>query len=211
MRGFTLVELAIVLVIIGIILGGVLKGQAIIENARLKRVQNDLKSLEASLWTFYDRYNRMPGDCDKNGVIDATTYNVATSGLDNNPDEGFCASVALDGDRDRPWAELKAARILSENADNRDLSRTQFGGRLFVGRAYAGTGTQYVNAIAVADIPCYAAKAIDNALDGSLDAGTGRLRQLVGYALARNASDAWSACTNEDTLVDIVYFFDKLP
>ncbi len=210
MRGFTLIELAIVLVIIGIILGGVLKGQAIIENARIKRVQNDLKSLEASLWTFYDRYNRMPGDCDKNGVIDATTYNLP-AGLDNNPDEGFCAGTAYDGDRDRPWAELKAARILSEDADNRDLSRTQFGGRLFTGRAYAGTGTLYVNAIAVADIPCYAAKAIDSAIDGGLDAGTGRLRELTGAYIARNTSDAWSSCTTEDTLVDIVYFFDKLP
>ncbi len=210
-KGFTLVELAIVLVIIGIILGGVLKGQAIIENARIKRVQNDLKSIEASMWTFYDRYNRMPGDCDRNGTIDAYTSNTGYNALDNNPDEGFCASTASDADRDRPWAELKAARILSQNADNRNLSLTQFGARLVIGRANAGSGTVYVNAIAVADIPCYAAKAIDSSIDGGLDAGQGRIRELTAAYRARNTSDTWTSCTTEDTVVDIVYFFDKLP
>ena len=40
--GFTLVEIAIVLVIIGLLLGGVLKGQELITQAKIKNVANDL-------------------------------------------------------------------------------------------------------------------------------------------------------------------------
>ncbi|NPA58431.1 MAG: prepilin-type N-terminal cleavage/methylation domain-containing protein, partial [Aquificae bacterium] len=49
-KGFTLIELAIVLVIIGIILGAILKGQELIKNAQAKRVQNDMRGLEAAVW-----------------------------------------------------------------------------------------------------------------------------------------------------------------
>ncbi|WP_051654171.1 prepilin-type N-terminal cleavage/methylation domain-containing protein [Persephonella sp. KM09-Lau-8] len=210
-KGFTLVELAIVLVIIGIILGAVLKGQELINNAKAKRVQNDMRGLEAVVWTFYDRYGRFPGDCNSDGVIDAITNN-GTGGLDNNPAKGLCSGVAYDGDRDRPWAELRAAYLVND-IDNRKLSLTALGGRFFIGRAYAGSGTQFRSAIAVADIPCFAAKMIDVSIDGEADAGVGRVRELTGAYTARNASDPnWgTTCTDEHNTVDLVFFFDKLP
>ncbi len=40
-KGFTLVEIAIVLVIVGLLIGGVLKGQEMITNAKLKRIESD--------------------------------------------------------------------------------------------------------------------------------------------------------------------------
>ena len=46
--GFTLVEIAIVLVIIGLLLGGVLKGQEMIENARIKSIVNDMNGVSAA-------------------------------------------------------------------------------------------------------------------------------------------------------------------
>ncbi|MDW8095054.1 MAG: prepilin-type N-terminal cleavage/methylation domain-containing protein [Caldimicrobium sp.] len=61
-RGFTLVELAIVLVIIGIILGAVLKGQELIFNAKVKRLQSQAKELMAAVYTYYDKYGYFPGD-----------------------------------------------------------------------------------------------------------------------------------------------------
>ncbi|BAU24086.1 hypothetical protein THC_1726 [Caldimicrobium thiodismutans] len=76
-KGFTLVELAIVLVIIGIILGAVLKGQELIANARAKRVQNDLRGLEAIIWTYYDRRGNLPGDTNNDGIIDDPTNATA--------------------------------------------------------------------------------------------------------------------------------------
>lgn len=60
--GFTLVEIAIVLVIIGLLLGGVLKGQEMIENARIKAVVNDLTGVSAAYNGYLDRFHAIPGD-----------------------------------------------------------------------------------------------------------------------------------------------------
>lgn len=68
-KGFTLIELAIVMVIIGIILGAVLKGQDLINNARTKKFVNAGKSWEMAAWSYLDRKGRFPGDVDKDGKI----------------------------------------------------------------------------------------------------------------------------------------------
>ena len=60
--GFTLVEIAIVLVIIGLLLGGVLKGQELITQAKIKNVANDFNGLTAAVYSYQDRYKRLPGD-----------------------------------------------------------------------------------------------------------------------------------------------------
>lgn len=60
--GFTLVEIAIVMVIIGLLIGGILKGQAMIQNAKVKRVVKQADELRAAVMTFYDKYGVYPGD-----------------------------------------------------------------------------------------------------------------------------------------------------
>lgn len=72
-RGFTLIELAIVLVIIGIILGAVLKGQDLVEGAKVKKVINFPNKWEVPIWTFYDKKGYFPGDTDatKDGLINS--------------------------------------------------------------------------------------------------------------------------------------------
>jgi prepilin-type N-terminal cleavage/methylation domain-containing protein len=61
-RGFTLVELSIVLVIIGLLIGGVLKGQELIESSRLNSVATQYNSFLAAVNTFQDKYQALPGD-----------------------------------------------------------------------------------------------------------------------------------------------------
>jgi prepilin-type N-terminal cleavage/methylation domain-containing protein len=61
-RGFTLVEIAIVLVIIGLLLGGILKGQEMITQAKIKNIINDFNGLSAAMYSYQDRYRAMPGD-----------------------------------------------------------------------------------------------------------------------------------------------------
>ena len=205
--GFTLIELAIVLVIIGIILGAILKGQALIQNARAKRVLNDMKGLEAMVWTFYDRYGYFPGDCDHNGIIDPHVYSGWHLGyLDTST--GDPGSFCTGSSPNRPFNDLRHAGIASKDASNRDQFKHVLNGPFFLGYEYVNR--RYYNVIAVNDIPCWAAKMIDQSIDETLDSGAGRIRRYSGATV--DTSDSWnSTCTTEDTLTDIVYFFDRQP
>jgi len=61
-QGFTLVELAIVMIIIGLLIGGVLKGQQLIENAKVTSTIAQVKGFQAALNSFKDTYAGVPGD-----------------------------------------------------------------------------------------------------------------------------------------------------
>src|SRR5207247_5841261 len=85
--GFTLVEIAIVLVIIGLLLGGILKGQEMITQAKIKNVINDFNGITVAITSYQDRYRALPGD-DKNATTRWTTQAPA-SGDGNGVIAGF--------------------------------------------------------------------------------------------------------------------------
>ena len=60
--GFTLIEIAIVLVIIGLLLGGVLKGQELINSAKVKNLAGDFKNIPVFIYGYQDKYKALPGD-----------------------------------------------------------------------------------------------------------------------------------------------------
>ena len=60
--GFTLVEIAIVLVVITLILAGVFKGQALIDSARVRSMATEVSGIRAAWYSFQDRYRSLPGD-----------------------------------------------------------------------------------------------------------------------------------------------------
>ena len=60
--GFTLVEIAIVLVIIGLLLGGILKGQELINSARVKNLANDFRVIPTYIYAYQDKFRSLPGD-----------------------------------------------------------------------------------------------------------------------------------------------------
>src|SRR5208282_3981687 len=61
-QGFTLIEIAIVLVIIGLLLGGILKGQELINSARVRNIASQLEGIKIAYLAFQDRYRALPGD-----------------------------------------------------------------------------------------------------------------------------------------------------
>lgn len=60
--GFTLVEIAIVLVIIGLLLGGILKGQELINSAKVKSLITDMRNIQTQIYGYQDKYRQLPGD-----------------------------------------------------------------------------------------------------------------------------------------------------
>ena len=102
--GFTLVEIAIVLVIIGLILGGILKGQELIDSARVRSLSNELSGIRTAWYAFQDRYNALPGD-----FINASTQ--IDSSLSNGDADGRIDAEEITA----VWQHLSIAGFLSGN------------------------------------------------------------------------------------------------
>lgn len=77
-KGFTLVEIAVVLVIIGLLLGGVLKGQELISSARVRNLADQQSGIQAAYFGFQDRYRAVPGDMPKASAEEAIGVTIQT-------------------------------------------------------------------------------------------------------------------------------------
>lgn len=104
-RGFTLVELAIVMTIIGLLIGGILKGQEILENARITATIAQMRDIRTALVSFQDIYAAMPGDMSDASTripgctvaCDMDPANVSTGGNLGRPDDGFIGATNWSG------------------------------------------------------------------------------------------------------------------
>ena len=105
--GFTLVEIAIVLVIIGLLLGGILKGQEMITQAKIKNVIADISGVSAAMYGYQDRYRALPGD-DKL----ATRWSGATAGNGDGVIEGAYIAAAT-AESMLFWDHLRRAGFIS--------------------------------------------------------------------------------------------------
>ena len=61
-RGFTLLEIVIVVLIVGFVLAGAVKGQELITSAKVKRMAGQLDEIRSAYFGFQDRYKALPGD-----------------------------------------------------------------------------------------------------------------------------------------------------
>lgn len=189
-KGFTLVELAIVLVIIGILLGAVLKGQELINNAKIKRVYSQYREVYAAILTYQDRFGALPGDDNTTGL--ATRWNPPTyytAGTGSGTINGgttttmFTCAAATATETCGMWDHLRRAGILSGPLDGTN-PRNPFGGT--VGMAYVTLGgapgvALLTNWIGMSNVPTNLAQSIDTQYDDG-NAMTGDIRALAAYA-----------------------------
>ncbi len=190
-KGFTLIELAIVLVIIGIILGAVIKGQDLINNARMKKLTAQVRTWEVALWTCYDRLGHFPGDTDNNGTINSNPVNdTCVQNLAQRPVNSlqlgsytFHIYAGIDANSNNVIAICGASGCGSVTGDN----------------TYAD----------------YLAN-LDTSIDGEADAGTGVVREINSISVTGNvvttatvnstANSSWTS-----TAIGAIYYFDKQP
>ncbi len=125
--GFTLVEVAIVMVIIGLLLGGVLKGQEVITNARLKNVNNDFSGISAAIYSYQDRYSALPGDDDLANVHVGVTATTLEGDGDGFLDDAFDSATANDESR-LAWLHLRAAGLVAGDAGDQSQPQNAFNG-----------------------------------------------------------------------------------
>jgi len=120
-RGFTLVEIAIVLVIIGLLLGGILKGQEMITQAKIKNVIADFSGVSAAYHGYQDRYRAIPGD-DPNAATRWAVAPAATSGNGNGVVAGaYNSGTAADESR-LWWDHLRRAGFVSGSGTNQPFN-----------------------------------------------------------------------------------------
>lgn len=118
-RGFTLVEIAIVLVIIGLLLGGVLKGQEMISSAKVRNLADQSSGIKAAFFAFQDRYRALPGD------YVAAANNIAGVNVGaNNGDGDGDGVINSDDDRGLFWLHLAAAGFLTGSYDGQAQANT---------------------------------------------------------------------------------------
>jgi len=108
-RGFTLVEIAIVLVIIGLLLGGILKGQEMITQAKIKNIVADFSGVSAAYYGYQDRYRAIPGD-DPNAD---TRWNGAAKGNGNGQVAGNYNSQTATEESRLWWDHLRRAGFVA--------------------------------------------------------------------------------------------------
>ncbi|WP_223871877.1 prepilin-type N-terminal cleavage/methylation domain-containing protein [Candidatus Dactylopiibacterium carminicum] len=118
-RGFTLVEIAIVLVIIGLLLGGVLKGQELINSAKAKAVVNDFRNTMTMIAAYQDRFRQWPGD-DSAADTRLPNNTARLKGNGNGQIEGSWRDAGNGGSSSEAravWLHLRLANLATGSTD----------------------------------------------------------------------------------------------
>lgn len=112
--GFTLVEIAIVLVIIGLLLGGVLKGQELINSAKVTGLSQDFTRVQTALYGYQSRYRAVPGDhATANPAINLAQNATPVLTLGNGQIDGAWDSATLTDESVLFWQHARLAGFLS--------------------------------------------------------------------------------------------------
>ena len=168
-QGFTLIEIAIVLVIIGLLLGGVLKGQEMITNAKIKRLENDFNGLLSAVYSYQDRYQSLPGD---DAAAAGRWAAVTRSGNGNGLIAGNWNSTRATDESRLFWQHLRASGLITGDSSSTTLATNAYNGQIGIEDASMGLNGLVV---CMGGIPGPIAEIIDIRLDDG-DGTTGQLR-----------------------------------
>ena len=133
--GFTLVEIAVVLVLVGLLLGGILKGQQLISSARVRNMADQNAGIQAAYYGFIDRYRQVPGDmpaalaCSAiSAEVDANCGGAPTIGGNQN------GRIDRWEEAGAVWAHLSHSRLLNGSYGGNTATAAQYEAGVLTGQ-----------------------------------------------------------------------------
>ena len=202
--GFTLVEIAIVLVIVGLLLAGVLKGQELIENSKIKNIAKDMDGITSAVLSYRDRYKALPGD----ETVNTTTAYGWTANVGAGNGDGLIAGAlpnfaAPGAESTNAIRALRYAGFLSGDpatAGAAALPSHSGGGRILVSGNATGTMGITGNVVCLSGLSGKYAGALDRLLDDGVN-NTGSVRgSTAAIAAAAPAAAAYNEATVNFTI-----------
>ncbi len=197
--GFTLVEIAIVLVIIGLLLGGILKGQEMITQAKIKNIINDFNGVTVAVTSYQDRYRAIPGD-DQNAGTRWTTQapasgngnGIVAGAYNANDTSGTGGAPAAAAESNLFWQHLRIAGFvpgLTVGTGSGTPPPNAAGGIIGVESGVVGTsGLGFTSTIiCFSNLPDKIATAVDGQMDDSKPA-SGQVRAQLQAASNPNTA-----------------------
>ncbi len=192
--GFTLVEIAIVLVIIGLLLGGVLKGQELIESTKIKNMGKDLSSFSTMISSYQDRYRTVPGDDGITGVYAARGW-VGTFATNAGPADNLIGAAAaatipfpaLGVENLLAIQALRTAGFMDGDGSTATEPKNAAGGLISFTHTVMDFGAQ--NVVCFSKLTGKQAGALDRLLDDGVS-GTGSVRSDTAVGAAISAATA---------------------
>lgn len=182
-KGFTLVEIAIVLVIIGLLLGGILKGQEMITQAKIKNLIADFSGISAAYHGYQDRYRKLPGDDgDANARWSLDIATPASGAYNDGVINGKYNTTTANEESRLFWLHLRRAGFVAGNDQEQPFNAVT--GKIGVQTGNAASPVAaalggFVSLIVCsANMPDKMAIAVDTQMDdGKPDTGTVRAQQ----------------------------------
>ena len=116
-HGFSLIELAIVLVIAGLLLAGVMRGQELIANAKVKSLASDFRNIPTYFYGYQDRFRVLPGDDHAADTHVAGTVASTAGQAQNGLIQGNWNSATSTDESFLLWQHLRLAGLATGATD----------------------------------------------------------------------------------------------
>ena len=198
-EGFTLVNIAGLVVSSGIAMGVAVQGTDIISDVQKGQFYEDLRVMENHVWEHKERLGYWPGDCNHDGLIgfkpQAAQKQLPAGGAGKS-----CASGSQE-DQLTAFADMRAAGVVDQDVSLQELEHHSQEGSFSIG--YGLVQNKKSNVIVAYNVPADIAKWVDMSVDGGVDGRQGRVRR---WDQSQDGSN-WSV--KGQKTVSLAYYFER--